>query len=655
MIAKTYQRIRARAEAQVATVYPPDRARILIGLGTCGIAAGGREVLAAVQQKLAEDRIEADLVQVGCIGMCHAEPLLDIVLPSQPRIGYGNVTPQRAMQLVEDGLRNGSLHPEWALAVIGDEPLDGIPPWGELPFFKHQHRQVLRNCGFINPAVIEEYIARDGYLALTKALAEMSPEAVMEEVKRAGLRGRGGAGFPTGLKWQFCRTAEGSPKYVICNFDEGDPGAFMNRSLVESDPHTVIEGLIIAAYAIGAHQGYIYVRAEYPLAIVRLRQAIAQAEALNLLGDDILGSGFDFHIPIKEGAGAFVCGEETALMASIEGRRGMPRPRPPFPAQSGLWGKPTNINNVGTLANIPLIIRQGADWYSQIGSEKSKGTKIFCLTGKIIRSGWVEVPMGTPLSEIVFDIGGGPPEGRKFKAIQTGGPSGGCIPASMLDLPVDYESLTEAGSIMGSGGMVVMDEDNCMVDIARFFLTFTQSESCGKCIPCRIGTKRMLEILERICRGEGELEHIDLLLELCETVSLGSLCGLGQTAPNPVLTTIRYFRDEYLAHIEGKRCPALRCEALISYYILPDKCQGCGICRRACPADAISGDRRTIHIIDHSKCTKCGTCLDVCPPRFGAVAKVSGEHIPTPEEPIPVGTWDVRAQSAQEPADCWQS
>ena len=572
-ITDEYQRIRDEAEARLAEARPAGKTRILVGLGTCGVAAGGREVLAALREKLSETGVDAQIIQVGCIGMCFNEPLVDIAKPGVPRISYGRVTPEMVSELVDDYLLGDNPRPDLAAAVIGDEAFRGIPSWKELPFFRGQHRRVLENCGIVDPEIVEDYIARDGYRALAKALAEMSPEGVIDEVKRSGLRGRGGAGFPTGLKWQFCYAAEGDEKYVLCNFDEGDPGAFMNRSEVEGDPHRLLEGMIIAAYAIGAHQGFIYGRAEYPLALQRLRKAIAQAEELGLLGDDILGSGFSFGITLKEGAGAFVCGEETALMASIEGRRGMPRPRPPFPAQSGLWGKPTLINNVGTLSNISGIILNGADWFAEIGTEDCKGTKVFSLVGKVTRSGLVEVPMGTSLGTIIFDIGGGILAGKEFKAIQTGGPSGGCLPASLLNLPVDYTSLTQAGSIMGSGGMVVMDEGTCMVDIARFFLSFTQSESCGKCVPCRLGTKRMLEILERITKGEGQLEDLDLLLDLAETVRDTSLCGLGQTAANPVLTTLRYFRDEFEAHILEKRCPAGECSDLV-------RCP----CVNACPA-----------------------------------------------------------------------
>ena len=631
----SFAEIRNRARAEWEALEGSDKPRILIGSATCGRAAGAGPVLEAINATLAQHNLEAIITQVGCIGLCYTEPLVDIIKPGRPRICYGNVTPEIIPQLIEDYIINDNPRPDLALGTLDEGSIDGIPKLFELPMLKPQVRIALRNCGIIDPENINHYIASGGYSGLEKALG-MPSEAVIEEMKKSGLRGRGGAGFPTGLKWEFCRKSPGTIKYVICNADEGDPGAFMDRSLLEGDPHAVLEGILIGAYAIGATDGYIYIRAEYPLAIQRLKVALQQMEQYGLLGDNILGSNLSFHVKIKEGAGAFVCGEETAMMASIEGKRGMPRSRPPFPAQSGLWGKPTNINNVETWANVSAIMQRGADWYAGYGSEKSKGTKTFALAGKINRTGLIEVPMGITLQEIVYDIGGGIPGGKQFKAVQTGGPSGGCLPASRLNLPVDYESLAEAGSIMGSGGMVVIDEDTCIVDVARYFLSFTQAESCGKCVPCRLGTKQMLDMLENICNGQGKPENIDLLLEVSKQIKAGSLCALGGTAPNPVLTTIRYFRDEYEAHIKEKRCPALACTELISFYILPDKCQGCGICLRDCPSEAISGGKRMVHVIDQDKCIKCGTCLEVCPERFGAVVKVSGEEIAVPKEPVPV-------------------
>ena len=612
----SYASLLSWAQVEYARKHRPGVTRILLGLGTCGLAAGAGEVLDTVRSELANEAA-VEIVGVGCIGSCFREPLMDILKPGGPRISYSEVDREKAAQLVQDCVRADNLRPDLAMAVIGDHGVAGVPSWLELPFFKFQERRVLRRCGFIDPTAVEEYILQEGYAAAAKALTQMGPEDVIDMVKASGLRGRGGAGFPTGQKWLFARKSPGDIKYVVCNFDEGDPGAFMNRSTVEGDPHAVLEGMIIAAYAIGASKGYVYGRAEYPLALQRLRGAIRQAEELGLLGDNILGSGFGFTIEIKEGAGAFVCGEETALMASIEGQRGMPRPRPPFPAQSGLWGKPTNINNVGTLTNVPLIILEGPEWYAQVGSEKSKGTAIFCLTGKIKHGGLIEVPMGVRLRTVVEDIGGGIINDGRFKAAQTGGPSGGCLAEQHLDWPIDYESLVAAGSIMGSGGMVVMDQATCMVDFARFFLSFTQRESCGKCIPCRIGTKRMLEILERISGGQGELRDIDLLQELGDTVKLGSLCGLGQTAPNPVLATIRYFRQEYEVHIVDRRCPAGVCKALITYRVDPEKCTGCTVCARQCPVQAIHGEKTQIHVIDSAVCTRCDTCRQAC--RFDAI------------------------------------
>jgi len=605
---------------------------VFVCQGTGCVSGKSIEITEALKKAVAELGLsDVKIDFTGCHGFCEQGPVA-IIEPEG--VFYTHVSIDDAHEIIESHLRDGKL----VERLFYKDPATGeaIPYYKDIKFYSKQQRIVLRNCGHINPERIGDYIAIGGYESLKKALAEMTPEQVIEEVKRSGLRGRGGAGFPTGMKWEFLRNAAGEPKYMICNADEGDPGAFMDRSTMEADPHTVLEGMIIAAYATGCSEGYIYIRAEYPLAVKRVRLALQQAEEKGFLGENILGSGFSFHIHIKEGAGAFVCGEETALMASIEGKRGMPRSRPPFPATSGLWGKPSNINNVKSLATVPVIIARGADWYARTGTEKSKGTCVFALTGKIANSGLIEVPMGIPLREIIYEIGGGIPGGKQFKAVQTGGPSGGCLPAEHLDKSVDYESLAAAGSMMGSGGMVVMDDETCMIDIARYFLSFTQAESCGKCVPCRVGTKQMLDILERICQGEGRPEDIDLLQEMGEQIKAGSLCQLGQTAPNPVLTTLRYFRDEYEAHINEKRCPALSCTNLISFYILPDKCQGCGICLRSCPVECIAGDKRMVHVIDQEKCIKCGTCLEVCPARFSAVVRVSAETLDVPSEPTPV-------------------
>ncbi len=593
------------------------RAHVLVCRGTGCTAGGSPSVMKAFRDELAKKGLDREImvVETGCHGMCEMGPVV-VIYPEGAF--YCRVTPEDVAEIVEEHLYKGRIVTRLLYTV--PEDMEKVPYYRDIPFYSKQHRVVLSNCGYIDPEKIEEYIARDGYMALGKALYEMTPEQVLEEVKKSGLRGRGGAGFPTGLKWEFARKATGDKKYVVCNADEGDPGAFMDRSTLEGDPHSVIEGMAIGAYAIGADEGYIYCRAEYPLAIKRLRIAMAQAEEMGLLGDNIMGTNFSFHLHLKEGAGAFVCGEETGLMASIEGRRGMPRPRPPFPAQQGLWGKPTNINNVETWANVPRIILNGADWFSSMGTEKSKGTKIFALTGKITNTGLIEVPMGITIREIIYELGGGLLNGKEFKAVQIGGPSGGCLTKEHLDLPIDYESLTGAGAIMGSGGLVVMDEDTCMVDVSKFFLEFTQRESCGKCVPCREGTKQMLLMLQKICDGEGTLEDLDKLEKLAYVVKETSLCGLGQTAPNPVITTIRYFRDEYLAHIEEKRCPAKVCPKLIKYVVDPEKCRKCGLCARNCPVNCISGDRQTPYFIDQEKCIKCGTCIQVCP--FGAIGKV---------------------------------
>lgn len=585
--------------------------RMLVGTATCGRAAGALEVLEVFRKELATRKIDAHLIEVGCVGLCYLEPIVGIEKPGHPLILYQQVSPQRVKALVERWLLGDDPCAEYALGKVGEGQIDGIPSFFDLPMLAPQVRIVLKNCGFIDPKDIREYLTNDGYQGLEKAL-RMQPAEIIEELRKSGLRGRGGAGFPTWRKWEICRSSPTNPKYLICNADEGDPGAFMNRSLIEGDPHALLEGILIAGYTIGAQEAFIYIRAEYPLAVERLELAISQLTDYGLLGEGILGSDFNFSISIKKGAGAFVCGEETALISSIEGKRGMPRPRPPFPAVAGLWGKPTVINNVETLATVSHILRNGADWYSQYGTATSKGTKTFALAGKVERTGLIEVPLGINLREIVYQIGGGIPEGKEFKAVQTGGPSGGCLPATKLDLPVDYESLVQAGSIMGSGGMIVMDERTCAVDIARYFLSFTQKESCGKCVPCRVGTKRMLEILERITQGEGKPEDLENLERLAETVKSTSLCGLGQTAPNPVLTTLKYFHDEYEVHIAEWRCPAGVCKELITYSIDPEKCTGCEVCKKTCPVQAISGERGEPHSIDQEICTKCGNCYEVC-------------------------------------------
>ncbi|NLD05345.1 MAG: NADH-quinone oxidoreductase subunit NuoF [Synergistaceae bacterium] len=592
------------------------RSHVLVCGGTGCTSGGSDKVLEILREEIKAKGLDKEItvVQTGCHGMCEAGPIV-IVYPEGTF--YTHVKPQDAKEIVAEHLLKGRI----VERLLYKEAMssEAVPHYKDLPFYSKQVRLALRNCGYIDPDSLEEYIAREGYQALAKVLTEKTPEQVVEDIKASGLRGRGGGGFSTGMKWMFCAKSPGPKKYVICNADEGDPGAFMDRSLLEGDPHAILEGMAIGAYAMGADEGYIYCRAEYPLAIKRLLKSIEDAEESGLLGENILGSGFNFTLHIKEGAGAFVCGEETALMNSIEGKRGMPRPRPPFPAIKGLWEKPSNINNVETWANVAQIMFHGPEWYASYGHEKSRGTKVFALTGKVNNTGLVEVPMGTTIREVVFDIGGGIIGGKKFKAVQIGGPSGGCLTEEHLDLPISYESLTAAGAIMGSGGLVVVDEDTCMVDLARFFLEFTQRESCGKCIPCREGTKKMLDILIRITEGNGREEDIEDLVYLGTQIKTASLCGLGQTAPNPVLTTIRYFRDEYEAHIREKRCPAGACKALITITIDPAKCVGCTKCTKACPVNAITGTVKQPHIIDQELCIKCGACVEVCP--FKAIDK----------------------------------
>ncbi len=599
------------------------RTHLLVCAGTGCVSCGSFALKDALVDEIARRGLQDEVLVVttGCNGFCERGPIL-MVHPDG--IFYQRLAPADVPLLVEEHLIKG--RPVRKLMYVPPEGDRPVPKMADIEFFKHQRLIVLRNRGRIDPEKIEEYIAYDGYEAAAKALERMTPEEIVAEVGAAGLRGRGGAGFPTGRKWDLCRREPAVPKYLICNGDEGDPGAFMDRSVLEADPHAVLEGMIIGAKAIGAARGFIYIRDEYPLAVSRIGIALEQAREMGLLGKDILGTGFDFDLEIVRGAGAFVSGEETALIASIEGQRAYPRQRPPYPAQHGLRGQPTVINNVETWANVASIIRRGSAWFSSLGTETSKGTKIFSLVGKINNTGLVEVPMGIRLRDIIFAIGGGIPKGREFKAVQIGGPSGGCIPKELLDLPVDYESLTQAGAMMGSGGMIVMDEDTCMVDIALYFLRFTQEESCGKCAPCRVGTRQMAEILARITAGEGSLDDVRKLEELAVTVKRGSLCGLGQTAPNPVLSTLRYFRDEYLAHIVDHVCPARVCKNLTTYYIEPDKCVGCLLCLKSCPANAISGERKKVHVIDQAACIKCGACFDVCPAKIQAVTKYTGER-----------------------------
>jgi NADH:ubiquinone oxidoreductase subunit F (NADH-binding)/(2Fe-2S) ferredoxin len=621
-----FEAIKKKAQQEWEAFNTFEKPRILVGAATCGRAAGALEVWEKFKQELAGRSLEANIVEVGDLGLCYAEPCIEIALPDGRRVLYGQVTEKTVPELVEDFILKGNPRPDLALCTFGQKTVEGIPAFEELPMVRKQVRVVLRNSGIIDPSNLYHYIARGGYSGLAKAV-QMDPEKVIEEIKSSGLRGRGGAGFSAGVKWGLARGNKSDVKYIICNADEGDPGAFMDRAALESDPHAVLEGLAIGAYAIGANYAYVYARAEYPLAIRRLEGAIRQMEEHGFLGKNILGSGFDLTIKVKQGAGAFVCGEETALMASIEGRRGMPRPRPPFPAQAGLHGKPTNINNVETLANVSEIMNRGAAWFASYGTAKSKGTKTFALAGKINRTGLIEVPMGITLRDVIFDVGGGILDDKQFKAVQTGGPSGGCIPAQFLDMPVDYDELAKVGSIMGSGGMIVMDEDSCMVDIARYFLSFTENESCGKCTPCRMGTQHLLHLLTEITEGRGKPEYLTLLEKMGRTVQATSLCGLGQTAPNPILTTLKYFRGEYEAHIFEKRCPARVCKSMIQYSVDAEPCKLCGLCKKDCPVEAITGSKKPPEpfVVHQEKCIRCGMCFSVCP--FDAILKTSGDKV----------------------------
>ena len=592
------------------------RSHVLVCGGTGCTSSNSQKIIETMEAELKAKGLENEVqvIRTGCFGLCALGPIM-IVYPEG--CFYSEVKVEDVPEIVEEHLLKGRMVKRLLYTeTVTPTEIKGL---NDTNFYKTQNRVALKNCGVINPEDINEYIAYDGYQALAKCLTELTPEQVIQIVKDSGLRGRGGGGFPTGLKWSFTAANKADQKYVVCNADEGDPGAFMDRSVLEGDPHCIIEAMAICGYATGATEGYVYVRAEYPIAVARLQIAINQAKELGLLGKNIFNSGFDFELHIKLGAGAFVCGEETALMTSIEGNRGEPRPRPPYPAVKGLFGKPTTENNVETFANIPAIIRKGADWFASMGTEKSKGTKVFALGGKIKNTGLVEVPMGTTLRDVIYEIGGGIPGGKAFKAAQTGGPSGGCIPASLMDTPIDYDNLTAIGCMMGSGGLIVMDEDNCMVDIAKFFLDFTVDESCGKCTPCRIGTKRLLEMLDKITEGKATLEDLDKLEELCHYIKENSLCGLGQTAPNPVLATLKFFRDEYVAHVVDKKCPAGVCKKLLSFSIEADKCKGCTLCARKCPVGAISGAVKQAHSIDTSKCIKCGVCIDSC--KFGAIIK----------------------------------
>jgi NADH-quinone oxidoreductase subunit F len=619
--AATFDEIKRQAEKRWRELQGA-KAVVMVGAATCGRAAGALKVLRAIKDELKKRNLDCPVFEVGCMGHCYAEPIVVIIKPPHPPICYRQVNQVIARRLVREFILGDDPCLEFVLGAIGENEL--VPDFADFPRAKFEQKVILGNCGFIDPENIEHYIANGGYSALAKVL-KLQPAKVIAEVKKSGLRGRGGAGFPAGEKWAICRSAHGKPKYLVCNGDEGDPGAFMDRAILESDPHSVIEGMVIAAYAVGAREGYIYVRAEYPLAVKRARLALRQAKKLGLLGKNILGTGFSFDIKLFQGSGAFVCGEESALIASLEGEAGTPNHRPPYPATNGLYGQPTLINNVKTLAFIPRIMDKGAKWFTSIGTKDSPGTAVFALAGKVVNTGLVEVPMGTALRQLIFDVGSGIPNGKKFKAVQIGGPSGGCLPESALDLPIDFDSLTKAGAMMGSGGMIVLDEDDCMVEIARYFLEFTQRESCGKCTFCRLGTKQMLEVLDDITKGRGQLKELGTVAELAEDIKDGSLCGLGRTAPNPILSTLRYFCDEYEAHILEGRCPALMCPELIAFYIIPEKCErSCDACVGTCTVEAISSHpKKRYKIIDQEKCVKCGTCLTSCPPQYSAVVKLS--------------------------------